>query len=214
MQWSINFVWNFWYLHIHCMGHLIFFATALCVTVCTRYFSHRNCTPKDIWTRLKICIKLSRIVLFLDDQHAILSLKTLQSKKCSSFPTKKTDNSHEISCLKNLDTPRKSGRYHKFVVCCSQGLTICLPAMNFVICLHDTLIDPDSVPERVCWKSWWSWKITQHAKIHFQAFSYNKSLYQKMFFYSQPKHMLWVFKRTVSIRRFFWAPKTYVKTDR
>ena len=25
--------------------------------------------------------------------------------------------------------------------------------------------------------------------------------------------MLWVFKRTVSMRRFFWAPKTYVKTD-
>ena len=28
---------------------------------------------------------------------------------------------------------------------------------------------------------------------------------------SQPKHMLWVLKRTVSLRRFFWAPKTYVK---
>ena len=26
--------------------------------------------------------------------------------------------------------------------------------------------------------------------------------------------MLWVLKRTVSIRRFFSAPKTYVKTDR
>ena len=25
--------------------------------------------------------------------------------------------------------------------------------------------------------------------------------------------MLWVLKRTVSLRRFFWAPKTYVKTD-
>ena len=25
--------------------------------------------------------------------------------------------------------------------------------------------------------------------------------------------MLWVLKRTVSMRRFFWAPKTYVKTD-
>ena len=30
------------------------------------------------------------------------------------------------------------------------------------------------------------------------------------FLISQPKHMLWVLKRTVSIRRFFWAPKTYV----
>ena len=26
--------------------------------------------------------------------------------------------------------------------------------------------------------------------------------------------MLWVLKSTVSMRRFFWAPKTYVKTDR
>ena len=25
--------------------------------------------------------------------------------------------------------------------------------------------------------------------------------------------MLWVLNGTVSIRRFFWAPKTYVKTD-
>ena len=25
--------------------------------------------------------------------------------------------------------------------------------------------------------------------------------------------MLWVLKRTVSMRRFFWAPKTYGKTD-
>ena len=26
----------------------------------------------------------------------------------------------------------------------------------------------------------------------------------------QPKHMLWVLKRTISMRRFFWAPKTHV----
>ena len=25
--------------------------------------------------------------------------------------------------------------------------------------------------------------------------------------------MLWVLKRTVSMRRFFWAPKTYVKIN-
>ena len=29
----------------------------------------------------------------------------------------------------------------------------------------------------------------------------------------QPKHILWVLKRTVSIRRFFEVPKTYVKID-
>ena len=31
-----------------------------------------------------------------------------------------------------------------------------------------------------------------------------------IFFISQPKHLLWVLKRTVSMRRFFWAPKTHV----
>ena len=138
MQWSFSFVWNFRYLHINCMGHLIFFTTALCVTVCNRYFIHRNYTPKDIWTQLKICIKLSRIVLFLDDQHAILSLKTLQSKNAAVFllllAIRKTDNSHEISCLKNLNTSENQEDITKFVVCCSQGLTLCLPAMNFVIC--------------------------------------------------------------------------------
>ena len=42
-----------------------------------------------------------------------------------------------------------------------------------------------------------------------------KSVYQKNnFLISQPKHMLWVLKRTVSMRLFFWAPKTYVKTYR
>ena len=41
-----------------------------------------------------------------------------------------------------------------------------------------------------------------------------ESAYQKInFLISQPKHMLWVLKRTVSMRRLFWAPKTYVQTD-
>ena len=41
-----------------------------------------------------------------------------------------------------------------------------------------------------------------------------KSAYLKIIFLiSQPKHMLWEFKRTVSMRRFFWAPKTYVLID-
>ena len=38
-----------------------------------------------------------------------------------------------------------------------------------------------------------------------------KSVYPKAnFLISQPKYMLCVLKRTVSMRRFFWAPKTYV----
>ena len=41
-----------------------------------------------------------------------------------------------------------------------------------------------------------------------------KSVYRKnSFLISQPKLMLWVLKRTVSMRRFFWAHKTYVKTN-
>ena len=32
---------------------------------------------------------------------------------------------------------------------------------------------------------------------------------EKKILISQPKHMLWVLKRTVSMRRFFWAPKSY-----
>ena len=34
---------------------------------------------------------------------------------------------------------------------------------------------------------------------------------EKYFSYFSTNHMLWVLKRTVSMRRFFWAPKTYVK---
>ena len=39
----------------------------------------------------------------------------------------------------------------------------------------------------------------------------DKSAYLKfIFLISQPKHMLFVLKRTVSLRRFFWARKTNV----
>ena len=47
---------------------------------------------------------------------------------------------------------------------------------------------------------------------YYQDFSLIKSALQKNnFLISQPKHMLWVLKRTVSMRRFCWAPKTYAK---
>ena len=40
----------------------------------------------------------------------------------------------------------------------------------------------------------------------------DKSEYLKIIFLiSQPKHMLWVLKRTVSMKRFFGVPKTNVK---
>ena len=41
-----------------------------------------------------------------------------------------------------------------------------------------------------------------------------KSEQQKFnFLFSHPKHMLWVLKWTVSLRRFFCTPKKYIKTD-
>ena len=43
----------------------------------------------------------------------------------------------------------------------------------------------------------------------------DKSVLLKIpFLISQPKHVLWVLKRAVSMRRFFLAPKTHVLTDR
>ena len=41
-----------------------------------------------------------------------------------------------------------------------------------------------------------------------------KSVYQKIIFLiSQPKHMLLVLKRTVTMRQFFLETETYVKID-
>ena len=41
----------------------------------------------------------------------------------------------------------------------------------------------------------------------------NECVQKINFLISQPKHMLWVLKRTISMRWFFWAPKIYVSTD-
>ena len=42
-----------------------------------------------------------------------------------------------------------------------------------------------------------------------------KSVYRKIsILNSQPKLMLWVLKRTISMRSFFWAPKPYAKPNR
>ena len=47
-------------------------------------------------------------------------------------------------------------------------------------------------------------------KITWQTRPADKSV--KSSIISQPQHMLWVLKRTVSMRRFFCTPKTYVQT--
>ena len=62
------------------------------------------------------------------------------------------------------------------------------------------------------------WTVPKETQDVVWPYSYNvdlslvKSAQQKNnFLISQPKHMLWVLKKTVSMRRFFWAPKTYAK---
>ena len=53
-----------------------------------------------------------------------------------------------------------------------------------------------------------------YGKIHQNTTPLVKSKYQRIkFLISQTKHMLWVHKRTISMRRFFLVPKTCVKTD-
>ena len=84
-------------------------------------------------------------------------------------------------------------------------------------------LDPNRLPLEKC--SWFffekvnfeksaddnkAWKIKQRAKSRPLV----KSVYPKnIFLISQQKHMLWVLKRTVSLRRFFWEPKKHAKTD-
>ena len=62
-----------------------------------------------------------------------------------------------------------------------------------------------------CWKSHFMAHILPYISTYRPLV---KSAYQNIIFLiTQPKHMLWELKRTVSMRRFFWAPKTYVQTD-
>ena len=60
------------------------------------------------------------------------------------------------------------------------------------------------------------WKID--GKVHFHNFILKLfciyTFRSIIFLISQSKHMLWVLERIVSIRRFFWAPKTNDTIDR
>ena len=55
-------------------------------------------------------------------------------------------------------------------------------------------------------------KLSNLTRIHYAPLRPpDKSVYQKIIFLiSQPKRMLWVLKRTVSMRRFFSTPKPCV----
>ena len=41
----------------------------------------------------------------------------------------------------------------------------------------------------------------------------DRCVYENYFLISQPKHLLWILQKNVSMRGFFRAPKTHVKTD-
>ena len=55
-------------------------------------------------------------------------------------------------------------------------------------------------------------RMIQISAAHLKYRTLVKSAQQKNnFLISQPKHILWVLKRTISMRWFFWAPKTYAR---
>ena len=64
------------------------------------------------------------------------------------------------------------------------------------------------------WNIMLSWVEHEKKFYNLGAWPLDKSPPLKIsFVVSQPKHMLGVLKRTISMRWFFWAPKTNVKID-
>ena len=55
-------------------------------------------------------------------------------------------------------------------------------------------------------------EILQDLEILKRLLKHNANLKIRINYYLT-KHKLWALKRTISLRRFFWAPKAYVKTD-
>ena len=53
------------------------------------------------------------------------------------------------------------------------------------------------------------WTLPSHNQQNEYTEAFNLECATEFFFISQPKHILWVLKRIVSMRQFFWAPKTY-----
>ena len=61
----------------------------------------------------------------------------------------------------------------------------------------------------------WELQSFCYSWFHYSIRPLDTSAYWITFFIiSHPKHMLRVIKRTVSIRRFFWAPKTHVLSEK
>ena len=78
-------------------------------------------------------------------------------------------------------------------------------SVALVLCLNVGVDPPDVVKISPCARlECWIGKMYIHFKMIINFRPLVKSVYQKInFLISQPKHMLWVLKRTVSIRWFF-----------
>ena len=71
----------------------------------------------------------------------------------------------------------------------------------------DESLGPEGATQWACREVWSDWMNLARPS---DKSMFNKS---KLIFIFQLKHMLWVLKRTVSMRRFFWVPTTHVLTD-
>ena len=104
-----------------------------------------------------------------------------------------------------------------------------------IVCYIVQVVDLKTVNQWTCKRNWHNFlhiavhwlkmhcnacghKMTQRFSVTYSAKHWCilrtlvKSAWQKnILLISQLKHMLWVLKRSVSMRRFFWAPKTYAK---
>ena len=101
--------------------------------------------------------------------------------------------------LCNHDPKVKVKVNKRYVRCCI------IDCILIVFCVQDVMTDETADSE-----------AQAHQELHCLSIRPSvtcKSAYPKNnFLLSQPKCMLWVLKRTVSMRRFFCAPQTYAKT--
>ena len=84
------------------------------------------------------------------------------------------------------------------------------PGYNIVQCLTAGFLSFSSL---MCVQTLWKAKTGCNRDIVITRPPDTSAYLKIIFLISESKHMLWVLKRTVLLRRFFWAPKTHVKTD-
>ena len=67
-----------------------------------------------------------------------------------------------------------------------------------------------SLPIATNWQLWPKYQFSHWFNIVIHRPPRYECVTENYFLISPPKHMVWVLNRTVSLRRFFWAPKTHV----